>query len=161
MSNQINQDQASAFKVHQLSDLKKAIDTAYKEDSEILIEAFLEGREFSIGVIQYNGETIALPITEIISENDFFDYEAKYLGKSQEITPANINEATKVELEKNALQLYNALNMQGFSRSEFILVNNTPYFLEMNTVPGMTGQSILPQQAEKTGITLENLLEDI
>lgn len=147
-------------KVHEAENLKHAIATAYKEDEEILIESFLDGKEFSIGVVQYQGKTVVLPITEIISENDFFDYEAKYLGKSKEITPAVLDETLKTELEKTAIHLYRSLNMSGFSRSEFILVNKTPYFLEMNTVPGMTAQSILPQQSDKAGIPVEALLED-
>ncbi len=137
-----------------------AIEVAFKEDTQILIESFLDGREFTVGVFQYKNKTKVLPITEIISENDFFDYEAKYLGKSQEITPADIPAETQIKLEQVALKAYKALNMSGFSRTEYILVNDEPYFLEMNTVPGMTTASILPQQAEAAGINLPDLFDN-
>ena len=147
-------------KVNKINEFKTALETAFKEDSEILIESFLDGIEVSVGVIQYKGEVKVLPITEIVSENDFFDYEAKYLGKSQEITPARIDELQKENVTNAAKHIYNSLNMSGFSRSEFIFIGDTPYFLEMNTVPGMTEASLLPQQAEIAGISLQDLLTD-
>ena len=147
-------------KAHTIEEIMPAIEKAYKEDSEILIESFLDGVEVSVGVIQYKGETKVLPITEIVTENDFFDYEAKYEGKSKEITPARISEKEKIKVEETARKVYNILNMSGFSRSEYILVNSEPYFLEMNTVPGLTEESILPQQANKAGILLKDLFEN-
>ncbi len=137
-----------------------AIEVAFKEDSQILIESFLDGKEYTIGVFHYKGEVKVLPITEIISENDFFDYEAKYLGKSKEITPAEIDSELQQKLEETAKKAYIALNMSGFSRTEYIVVNNEPYFLEMNTVPGMTTASILPQQAAAAGISLPDLFDN-
>ena len=137
-----------------------AIEVAFKEDSQILIESFLDGKEYTIGVFHYKGEVKVLPITEIISENDFFDYEAKYLGKSKEITPAEIDSELQQKLEETAKKAYIALNMSGFSRTEYIVVNNEPYFLEMNTVPGMTTASILPQQASAAGISLPDLFDN-
>ena len=147
-------------KVNKTEEFAGAIETAFKEDSEILIESFLDGTEVSVGVIQYKGTTRVLPITEIVSENDFFDYEAKYLGKSKEITPARITDKQKDNVSNAALHLYKSLNMSGFSRSEFIFIGNDPYFLEMNTVPGMTEASLLPQQAQIAGISLQDLLTD-
>ena len=141
-------------------ELIPAIEKAFKEDSEILIEAFLDGREVTIGVINFEGKTKVLPITEIITDNDFFDYEAKYEGKSEEITPANITTELKNKLEKVAVKTYKALNMTGFSRTEYIIVNDEPHFLEMNTVPGLTTASIIPQQAGKCGISLPKLFEN-
>ena len=134
-----------------------AIEKAYKEDSEILIESFLDGTEVSVGVIEYKGKVKVLPITEIVSENDFFDYEAKYEGKSQEITPARLTLEEKNSVEVVAEKVYRLLNMSGFSRSEYILVNKEPHFIEMNTVPGITEESILPQQANIAGISLKDL----
>ena len=125
-------------KVYKEENLKNAIEKAYEEDEEIIIESFLDGKEVSVGVIEYHNELIVLPITEIVSENDFFDYEAKYMGKSKEITPARISQAEKELVEKQAKKIYQILNMKGFSRSEFIIVNGVPYFLEINTVPGMS-----------------------
>jgi len=137
-----------------------AIEKAFKEDSQILIEAFLDGPEITIGVLEYEGKIKVLPMTEIISENEFFDYEAKYLGKSQEITPARISDEIHQKLEKIAAHVYEILNMSGFSRSEYILVNDEPYFLEMNTVPGLTTASLIPQQAEAAGISLPALFHN-
>ncbi|MCG1035616.1 D-alanine--D-alanine ligase [Polaribacter sargassicola] len=147
-------------KVHTKQEMLPAIENAYKEDSEILIESFLDGTEVSVGVIEYQNEIKVLPITEIVSENDFFDYEAKYEGKSQEITPARISEEEKNRVELVAKKVYKVLNMSGFSRSEYIFVDGEPYFLEMNTVPGLTEESILPQQAKVAGITLSQLFEN-
>ena len=146
-------------KVHTKNEILPALEKAYKEDSEILIESFLDGTEVSVGIIQYRGETKVLPITEIVSENDFFDYEAKYEGKSQEITPARISLAQQAKVEKVAKKVYDILNISGFSRSEFIFVDSEPYFIEINTVPGLTEESILPQQAQVAGISLAELFE--
>lgn len=144
-------------KVYKKEDLLNAIQKAFKEDSQILIESFLDGIEVSVGVIEYNGNAVVLPITEIVSENDFFDYEAKYEGKSKEITPARISDQEKTKVEQTAKKVYKALNLKGFSRAEYILMKGTPCFLEINTVPGLTKQSILPQQAAAAGISLQQL----
>lgn len=147
-------------KVYKEENLTTAIKKAFEEDDEIIIESFLEGKEVSVGVIEYQSKLMVLPITEIVSENDFFDYEAKYQGKSQEITPARISKRQQNRVEEVAKKIYKALNMSGFTRSEFIFVNDEPHFLEMNTVPGMTEESILPQQAAAAGISLEDLFEN-
>ena len=147
-------------KVKTPAEFLPAIENAYKEDDEIIIESFLDGTEVSVGVINYKGTVTVLPITEIVSENDFFDYEAKYLGKSKEITPARISDELKVKIESVAKKAYEVLKMKGFSRSEFIIVNNEPYMLEMNTIPGLTTESILPQQAREAGISLPELFEN-
>ena len=147
-------------KVHAIEELMSAIEYAFKEDSAILIESFLDGREMSVGVIQYQQEIKVLPITEIVSENDFFDYEAKYEGKSEEITPAIISVEIQEKVAVTAKKIYTILNMSGFTRSEFILVNGEPHFLEINTVPGLTEESILPQQAACAGISLAQLFDN-
>ena len=144
-------------KVKTKDELLFAIANAYKEDNEIIIESFLDGTEVSVGVINYKGETVVLPITEIVSENDFFDYEAKYLGKSQEITPARISEDIAEKIRVVAKKAYTILKMSGFSRSEFIIVDGEPFMLEMNTIPGLTTESLIPQQARAAGISLEDL----
>ena len=144
-------------KVHKKEDLQHAINVAFKEDDEIIIESFLDGTEVSVGVITYKGETKVLPITEIVSENDFFDYEAKYLGKSQEITPARLTKEQEEQVNTVAKKIYEVLKMKGFSRSEFIFKDNKPHLLEINTVPGLTKESILPQQAAVAGISLKDL----
>jgi len=137
-----------------------AIEKAFKEDTQILIEEFLDGPEITIGVLNYKNEIKVLPMTEIVTDNDFFDYEAKYLEKSEEITPAKISNEIHEKLENVAIQIYQLLNMSGFSRSEFILVNNEPYFLEINTVPGLTDKSLIPQQAAEEGISLQELFHN-
>lgn len=147
-------------KVYKKEELIKAIEVAFKEDDEIIIESFLDGTEVSVGVITYKGETKVLPITEIVSDNDFFDYEAKYLGKSQEITPARLSKQDELRVIEVSKKAYEVLRMRGFSRSEYILVNGEPYMLEMNTVPGLTEASILPQQAAKAGISLSELFDN-
>lgn len=144
-------------KVKQASELSAAIEFALQEDDEILIESFLDGMEVSVGVIDFKGETIVLGITEIVPKNEFFDYEAKYEGASEEITPARIDEDTRRKVEEIAKKAYESLGMSGFSRSEFILMNGTPYMLEMNTNPGFSPASILPQQAKIYGISVQDL----
>ena len=147
-------------KVYKKEDLKTAIETSFKEDNEIIIEQFLDGTEVSVGVISYKGKTTVLPITEIVSENDFFDYQAKYEGKSQEITPARISKDYKNKVEAVAKKIYEVLGMTGFSRSEFIFKNDEPHLLEVNTVPGLTKESILPQQAAAAGISMQDLFSN-
>ena len=144
-------------KVYKLEELQKAIDNSFEFDNELIIESFIDGVEVSVGVLNYKNNIIVLPITEIISENDFFDYDAKYNGKSQEITPARISKKQEENVKNIAKKIYTLLGMKGFSRSEFIFKGDVPYFLEMNTVPGLTRESILPKQAKHAGISLEEL----
>ena len=144
-------------KVYKKDELQNAVDVAFVEDDEIIIESFLDGIEVSVGVITYKGEVKVLPITEIVTENDFFDYKAKYLGESQEITPARITKVQEDKVNKIAKQVYEILKMTGFSRSEYIFKDGEPHLLEVNTVPGFTRASILPQQAAAAGISLKEL----
>jgi D-alanine-D-alanine ligase len=147
-------------KAYSKADLSNALETAFKEDDELIIESFLDGTEVSVGVIRYKGKITVLPITEIVTENDFFDYEAKYLGKSQEITPARLSSTQETEVRKAAKHIYEVLKLDGFSRSEFIFKDCKPHFLEINTIPGLTKESILPQQAAQAGISLPELFEN-
>ena len=147
-------------KVYEEKELQAAIDKAFIEDDEIIIESFLNGTEVSVGVITFKGETLVLPLTEIITDNDFFDYEAKYEGKSKEITPARLTKTQEENIRQQAKKAYEVLKMEGFSRSEFIFIGNEPYMLEMNTTPGLTEESILPQQAQIAGISLPELFEN-
>ena len=137
--------------------MKKALEFAFAEDEEILIESFLDGMEVSVGVVDFNNETIVLGITEIVPHKEFFDYEAKYEGASEEITPARIDDETRKRVEEISIKAYDSLGMSGFSRSEFIIMNGIPYMLEMNTNPGFSPTSILPQQAAIYGISLKDL----
>ncbi|MGV4413027.1 D-alanine--D-alanine ligase [Chryseobacterium sp. T1] len=144
-------------KVKEQSELSAAIEFAYKEDNEILIESFLDGTEVSVGVLDYHGKTTVLGITEIVPDNEFFDYEAKYEGASQEITPARIDDETRKKVEAISIKAYESLGMSGFSRSEYIIMDGEPYMLEMNTNPGFSPASILPQQAKIYGISIQDL----
>ncbi len=144
-------------KVKAQSELKEALNFAFAEDEEILIESFLDGMEVSVGVVDFNNETVVLGITEIVPDKEFFDYEAKYEGASEEITPARIDDETRKRVEEISKRAYEALGMSGFSRSEFIIMNGIPYMLEMNTNPGFSPASILPQQAKIYGISIMDL----
>ena len=144
-------------KVKEKAELHNALEFAFAEDEEILIESFLDGMEVSVGVVDFNNETIVLGITEIVPFKEFFDYEAKYEGASEEITPARIDNKTRIKVEEISKHAYEALGMSGFSRSEFIIMNGVPYMLEMNTNPGFSPASILPQQAKIYGISIMDL----
>ncbi|MEC7659057.1 MAG: ATP-grasp domain-containing protein, partial [Bacteroidota bacterium] len=147
-------------KVYKKEDLSKAIEFALKEDNTIIIESFLEGIEVSIGVITYQDSVRVLAPTEIVTENGFFDFSAKYEGKSVEITPARLTDAQHDALQRAAKKVYTTLGMKGLSRSDFIFVGDTPHFLEINTVPGLTEESLLPQQAKHAGISLKELFSN-
>ena len=146
--------------VSSLDDLPKALDFAFAEDNDILIESYLNGSEVSVGVLNYKGETTVLGITEILSQNDFFDYEAKYLGKSEEITPARISAELEALVRETAKKVYQALGMSGFSRADFIIMDGIPHFIEINTNPGLSPQSIFPQQAAYANIPFSDLLDN-
>jgi D-alanine-D-alanine ligase len=147
-------------KVNDLSEFDKALDFAFAEDSDILIESYLKGTEVSVGVLNYKGETKVLGLTEIVPHNDFFDYEAKYLGKSDEITPARLSAEVEQKVRETAAKVYEALGMSGFSRTDFIVMDGIPHFIEMNTNPGLSGQSIFPQQAAYAKIAFSDLLDN-
>lgn len=146
-------------KIYSENDLVPALDKAFGEDDEILIEEFLDGIEVSVGVITYKGQIKVLPITEIVSENDFFDYEAKYMGKSQEITPARISEIQRKNVSEMAAKVYASMRLKGLSRADFIFIKDEPHFIELNMVPGLSSESILPKQAKAAGISLSELFE--
>ncbi len=154
-------------KVKNVEELLPAINKAFGEDNQVLIEEFIEGRELTIGIYSIGSEIFALPATEIVSKNEFFDYEAKYTpGVTTEITPAQITTTIKDQLETKAMQIYKRLNCSGVVRMDFIMQHNTGklYFLEVNTMPGQSENSIVPQQVRASGRNLTDfygaLLED-
>ena len=149
------------FKVNKKEDLKGYINQAFDFDNEILIESYLNGIEVSVGVMNYKEEVKVFGITELITENDFFDYDAKYNGKSKEITPANISEKQKKLVSELSIKIYKKLGMKGFTRSEFIIIENEAYFLEINSIPGMTDESIFPKQAKIQGISIKELCNEM
>lgn len=154
-------DSGSSFgvtKVNVKEDLISAVEKAFRESDEIMIEAFIRGREVACGVVKTRSRTVVLPVTEIISKNEFFDYEAKYTpGRSEEITPAMIQPKISDEIRKLSLQIYDLLGCKGIVRVDFIIVDEKPFFLEINTVPGMSNGSIIPKQALSAGIELSEL----
>lgn len=146
-------------KVTEHTQLEDALCKAFKEDNQILIEEFIKGRELTIGVFKSKGEIITLPITEILPKKDFFDYEAKYVkGMSDEITPAQVDEAIAEKIRGAAKHIYQILNCRGIVRIDFIYNEETqqPYMLEVNTVPGQSAASIVPQQVRAMGWTLKD-----
>ncbi len=149
------------YKVYKKSELSSSIKKAFKQDSQLIIEKALEGREFSVGVYFLKGEIKVLPITELVSKNDFFDYSAKYEGKSEEITPAKLDDKNLKKLIDLSIKTFKILNLKGFTRSEFIIENNLPYLLEINTVPGLTKESIIPKQVSAANISLESFFTDL
>jgi D-alanine-D-alanine ligase len=154
-------DSGSSFgvtKVKKKEDLLSAIEKAFQESDEVLIEAFMNGREVACGVVKTRSKALVLPVTEIISKNEFFDYEAKYTtGKSDEVTPARMPDNITDEIQRLSSEIYDLLGCNGIVRVDFIVVGKNPYFLEINTVPGMTEESIVPKQAVAAGIRLEEL----
>jgi D-alanine-D-alanine ligase len=143
--------------------LAPALEKAFKEDTQVLVEEFISGREFTIGVFKTKGALQVLPITEIETSNEFFDFEAKYQGKSVETTPANINATMQEQLEAAAKRVYEVLNCRGVVRIDFIYneQKGLPYLLEVNTVPGQSAASVIPQQVKAMGVSLQDFYTSI
>ena len=143
--------------------LAPALEKAFKEDTQVLVEEFISGREFTIGVFKTKGALQVLPITEIETSNEFFDFEAKYQGKSVETTPALIAETMQSQLEAAAKRVYEVLNCRGVVRIDFIYneQKGLPYMLEVNTVPGQSAASVIPQQVKAMGVSLQDFYTSI
>lgn len=149
-------------KVKRQEELLPALESAFKESNEALVEAFMNGREVACGVVKTGKRKIVLPVTEIISKNEFFDYEAKYSeGKSDEVTPANMPEEVTDEIQRLSSLISDLLGCKGIVRVDFIVVKDKPLFLEINTVPGMTRESLVPKQAAAAEIPLDELYSSV
>lgn len=148
-------------KVKAADALEDAIRLAFTESDEILIEECIVGREMGCGVMIVGGKEYIFPVTEIIAKNDFFDYEAKYTaGMSEEITPAEISEEVRKELNRMTLEAYKTCRCSGVVRVDFIVTaEGKPYFIELNSIPGMSGGSIVPKQAREMGMSLGELYD--
>ena len=144
-------------KVYEAKDLEAAIQKAFKEDDQVLVEQMIKGREFTVGVFKTKGNIVVLPITEVISKKDFFDYEAKYEGASTEITPAQIDDVSADKIREAARKIYAIFNCRGVVRVDFILEESSgrPHMLEINTIPGQSEASIVPQQVKAMGWSLK------
>ncbi len=148
-----------ASKVTEQDALLPAIESAFQYDDEILVEEYLQGVEVTCGVMTINGKITALPITEIRSKKGFFDFEAKYEGASQEITPAEIDADIAAKIQQTSAFIYRKLDFKGMSRIDYIIKDGEHYMLEVNSVPGLSEESIIPQQARALGLSLEQLFE--
>jgi D-alanine-D-alanine ligase len=153
-------------KVNTPGELTPALEKAFREDEQVLVEEFIRGREFTVGVFRSAGKVIVLPITEIKTKKEFFDYEAKYQGMSEEVTPAELEEAAAGKIREAARKVYEVFNCRGVVRIDFILADNggLPFMLEINTIPGQTEASVVPQQVRALGWNLKDfysaLVED-
>ena len=153
-----NGSSVGVSKVHNEEELEPAIKKALAAGDQIMCEKFVPGREFGCGAMKVGKRMIVFPLTEIVPKNEFFDYEAKYTaGKSDEITPANVDDAVEIEIKATTAFLYEKLECKGFVRIDYIVNNDGVFFIEANIVPGMSEASIIPQQAKCFGMTLEKL----
>jgi D-alanine-D-alanine ligase len=149
-------------KVHNVAALPQALEKAFNEDHQILVEEFIKGREFSVGIVRLHRELKVLPATEIISSKEFFDYEAKYTdGVSKEITPADLSPEQYKTIGRIVSEVYFRLNCHGMTRLDFILQEDTQdfYFIEINTTPGQTANSLIPQQVRAAGIDIQDFYD--
>ena len=150
--------------IDNLDNLDKALEVAFEFDDRVIIEEFLKGVEVSSGVLGNlwvkSRQLIALPVIEICSKNSFFDYEAKYtIGKCDEIVPARLSEETTRKIQQYSLKIFKLVKARGFVRFDLIIKSDQPYFLEMNTIPGLTPNSLLPKEAKAAGIDYPSLLD--
>jgi D-alanine-D-alanine ligase len=149
-------------KVNDPADLEKALMTALKEDSEILVEQYIKGIELTCGLVKLKERDLIFPVTEIVSKKEFFDYEAKYTaGMSEEITPARVSEEISSGCQAISSKIYSLLNCSGIVRIDFICKDDELYFLELNGIPGMTKESIVPAQIRAYGLTESEVYEMI
>ena len=155
-----NGSSVGVSKVHSLEEFEPAVKTAFTAGDQIMCEKFVPGREFGCGAMKVGKRMIVFPLTEIVPKNEFFDYEAKYTsGKSDEITPANVDEAVEIEIKATTAFLYEKLECKGLVRIDYIVNDEGVFFIEANIVPGMSEASIIPQQAKCFGMTLEKLFD--
>jgi D-alanine-D-alanine ligase len=148
-------------KVKSIEEMDSALDLAFREGRTVVVESFLKGVEVTCGVYRRSNGVHALPLTEIASENEFFDYEAKYLGKSEEITPARVSENMRIQVQDTAKRIYDLLQLRSIARIDFMIVDNVPYVIEVNTTPGFSPASIVPQMIKCEGDTIRNFWTEI
>lgn len=149
-------------KVKEASQLNDAIAIAFKEGAEVIIESFLQGTEITCGMYKTHNKTVVFPITEVVSENDFFDYDAKYNGQVKEITPARISDELTTEVQRQTAKYYDILGCKGIVRIDYIISpDGVPHVLEANTTPGMTPTSFIPQQVRAAGLDIKDVMADI
>ncbi|HOO19362.1 MAG TPA: D-alanine--D-alanine ligase [Paludibacteraceae bacterium] len=149
-------------KVKSENQIQLALDIAFTEGDEVMVEKFIEGTEVTCGIYKTKQKTVVLPITEVVPKNDFFDYNAKYNGQVQEITPARIQQQTAEQIQQLTTKIYDILNCKGIVRMDYIISNEGAiYLLEINTTPGMTETSFIPQQVKAAGLNMTDVLTEI
>jgi D-alanine-D-alanine ligase len=149
-------------KVKKPEELQTAIAKAFSEDGEVMIEAFMPGTEITCGMYKTKDHKVVLPVTEVVPANEFFDYDAKYNGQVQEITPARISEELSTRVQQLTAAIYDILDCKGIVRIDYIISeNNTIRLLEVNTTPGMTATSFIPQQVKAAGLSMTDVLTEI
>jgi D-alanine-D-alanine ligase len=151
-------------KVYNVAELPAALAKAFHEDEQILVEEFIKGREFSRGIARLHGKIVVLPTTEIITTKDFFDYEAKYTsGVTEEVTPADLTPGKDAQIAEILTEVYLRLNCKGMVRIDFILLDNTLdfYFIEINTTPGQSSASLIPQQVRAAGMSVPDFYSEL
>lgn len=148
-------------RVNEAESLHIALDKAFREDEQVIIEEFIAGREVTNGVIVIDGKVTALPITEIISKKEFFDFEAKYQGASDEITPADLDEVLTKKIQQTSEDIYRKLDCRGMIRIDYLIRENSFFVIEVNTVPGFSEASIIPQQAAVAGMNKTELISKV
>ncbi|MFM7667618.1 MAG: D-alanine--D-alanine ligase [Bacteroidota bacterium] len=148
-------------KVKTKEELPPAIHSAFKEGKTVVIESFLNGTEVTCGVYRTTEGIVALPLTEIASENEFFDYDAKYLGKSQEITPARVSDEIKDKIQQKSKYIYELMQLRSIARIDFMVVDSEPFVIEVNTTPGFSPASIVPQMLTCAGISITDFWKNI
>ncbi|WP_165022325.1 D-alanine--D-alanine ligase [Dysgonomonas sp. ZJ279] len=148
-------------KVKVKEELKNAIDIAFKEANEVIIESFIKGTEVTCGCYKVKDKEVVFPITEVVTTNEFFDYDAKYEGQVEEITPARISDEMTNLIQALTLKVYDLVGAKGIARTDYIISDNIPYLLEVNTTPGMTATSFIPQQVAAAGLNITDVLTEI
>jgi D-alanine-D-alanine ligase len=141
--------------------VQTAFETAFREGRNVVAEAFLDGTEVTCGVYRSQDGLVALPLTEIVSETEFFDYAAKYDGKSKEITPARIADSVALAVQSQAKKIYDLLGLRAIARIDFMLVNDVPHVIEVNTTPGFSPASIVPQMLGVAQIGIQDFWQQI
>ncbi len=157
-------DGGSSFgitKVEKESKLKSAVKLALSHGTQAIIESFMEGREVTNGIYRGVNGIVSLPITEILTTNGFFDFAAKYKGESNEITPADLPVELTNKIKVVTKEIFEILDLKGIARADYIIQEDEPYLIEINTVPGMSGESLIPQMAEHDNITLKDMFNEV
>ena len=148
-------------KVKSREKVMPAIERAFEEGNEVICEAYLKGTEVTSGVYKTATKAVAFPITEVVTKREFFDYEAKYNGQVDEITPARVPDEMRDRVQAETLKIYDILGCHGIIRADYVLIDGEIYLLEVNTTPGMTATSFIPQQVRAAGLEMKDVLSDI